>query len=90
MKRVKIRIEGKVQGVFYRASTKAKATELKLRGWVKNLPGGGVELEAQGEEYSLRKLKDWCHGGPETARVTQVICEEILPIQGETAFIIKY
>jgi acylphosphatase len=81
---------GKVQGVFFRASTKAKAKELGLSGWVRNLPDGSVELEAQGQSPKLRKLEEWCHEGPRIAEVSQVACEEIDTIAKEGDFRVKH
>ena len=65
-------VSGKVQGVFYRAHTQAKARELGLTGWVRNLPDGRVEILAEGEEEKLKALKEWCHEGPPLAVVTDV------------------
>lgn len=86
MKRVRIRVFGKVQGVFYRASTKAKAKELGLSGWVKNLPDGSVELEAQGTAPNLSKLESWCRQGPTVAEVDQIDSQEIDLIKHEGEF----
>lgn len=65
-------ITGKVQGVFYRASTQEQAQRLNLRGWVMNLPDGGVEVEAEGTKLSLESLVEWCKQGPPDARVDHV------------------
>ena len=64
---------GRVQGVFYRASTKRKADELGLTGWVRNLPNGDVEVMAYGEKEELEALYQWCKHGPPMASVIQVI-----------------
>ena len=65
-------IRGKVQGVFFRASTKEKAVELGLRGYVKNMPNGDVFLEAVGDRSALDKLVLWARKGPLLARVASV------------------
>lgn len=67
-----IRVSGKVQGVFFRASTRAEAQRLGLRGWVRNEPDGTVRIEAEGDEASLNRLVAWCHQGPKQARVADV------------------
>lgn len=69
VKRVTIKIRGKVQGVFFRESTKDKARELGLAGKVQNQPDGSVYVDAEGEEDELQELIDWCQHGPSTARV---------------------
>lgn len=65
-------VDGRVQGVYYRASTQAQAQALGLRGWVRNLPDGRVELRAQGTRGRVEALIDWCRKGPPAARVTSV------------------
>jgi len=73
MKHYKIKVEGLVQGVWFRQSTQEKARELSLSGTVKNLPNGSVDIEAEGREEDLQKLLDWCREGPEHAAVEDVI-----------------
>lgn len=65
-------VTGKVQGVYFRASTKAKAEALGLSGWVKNLPEGQVEGVACGDRTALDELKAWLAKGPESAQVTHL------------------
>jgi acylphosphatase len=65
-------VSGKVQGVFYRASTKQKADELGVAGFVENLPEGTVYMEAEGEQRLLDELVQWCKRGPHGARVDNV------------------
>ncbi len=69
------RIRGRVQGVFFRQSTRDKARELGLGGWVKNLPNGDVELLACGNKASLDVLQAWLWQGPPAARVQDVVVE---------------
>lgn len=85
MKRLRIHVSGKVQGVFYRASTQAKAKELGLNGWVRNEEDGSVLIEAEGEELKLDKLVEWCHQGPGAAQVEAVNTEEVQP-EGASGF----
>lgn len=72
VKRVHLLISGRVQGVFFRANAKKTADLLKLKGWVKNLVTGEVELYAMGTEEQLKKLIEWSHQGPPRAHVTNV------------------
>ncbi len=71
-KRAHLWIHGYVQGVGFRQNTRQKALQLGLSGWVRNLPGGGVEVVAEGEEQVLRELIAWCHRGPTWAEVDNV------------------
>ncbi len=65
-------IEGKVQGVFYRASAKEKADLLGLSGYVRNLNNGSVEVIAEGKHEDINQLIEWCWTGPTNARVTDI------------------
>ncbi len=64
MKRVHIIISGYVQGVFFRHNTKVKARNLGLRGFVRNVSNGDVEVVAEGNEKELNELIDFCRRGP--------------------------
>lgn len=72
MKRVRLRVEGRVQGVWYRQSTANEANRLGLAGWVRNLPDGSVEAAVEGEEDKVEALSAWCASGPPFARVTNI------------------
>jgi len=74
---VSIIVEGLVQGVFYRQSTKAKAVESGITGEIKNSPDGTVRIIATGTEAQLDQLVKWCNKGPERAIVTDVKVEKI-------------
>ncbi|MBR9921900.1 MAG: acylphosphatase [Bacteroidetes bacterium] len=87
-KRYRITITGRVQGVYYRASTQRQAQSLNLSGWVRNKADGSVEAEAQGPEPQLLALLKWCEKGPEFARVDAVTHAEI-SLQEEDGFVIK-
>ena len=65
-------IQGRVQGVWFRDSTRREATRLGLYGWVKNRFDGDVELVAEGPREQVQELVQWCHHGPPVARVTKV------------------
>jgi acylphosphatase len=76
MKHLDIIVKGKVQGVSYRAATKAVADQLGIRGTIKNGPEGDVVIEAEGEPAMLEMFLDWCHEGPQDAEVTTVESNE--------------
>jgi len=65
-------ISGRVQGVWYRGSTKQQADDLGLTGWVRNCESGQVEVVAEGADVAIDKLISWCRTGPSMARVTDV------------------
>jgi acylphosphatase len=68
-------VSGRVQGVFFRASVEGWAEQLHLTGWVRNLPGGVVEVKAEGEKLGLEKLVGYLKKGPPAARVDNVKVE---------------
>lgn len=72
MKHLDITVKGKVQGVFYRASTKAVADQLGVRGTIKNMPNGDVFIEAEADQPTLEMFLDWCHEGPEDAKIQSI------------------
>ena len=67
-----ILVRGRVQGVWFRASTQAEALRRSLTGWVRNLQDGRVEAWAEGDKAELRLWLDWCRQGPELASVTEL------------------
>lgn len=67
-----LRIRGRVQGVFFRASMVDEATRLGVHGWVRNRGDGSVEALAQGAPPAVQALIDWAHRGPAQARVDSV------------------
>lgn len=71
-RRVTLRIQGKVQGVFFRESARAEATRLGLTGWVRNRSDGAVEAVVEGPPAMLEEFIRWCHRGPTQARVSGV------------------
>jgi acylphosphatase len=70
--RIKVHVEGVVQGVFYRHGTRQKAKELGVNGWVRNMPDGSVECLVEGDQESVEALISWCQHGPLGARVDRV------------------
>ena len=85
MKRVRVVVTGRVQGVFYRATCASLAREAGLAGSVRNLPGGGVEAVFEGSDEGVERLVAWCGRGPDRARVEAVEVTSEPPL-GETAF----
>jgi acylphosphatase len=70
-------VSGRVQGVWFRATTRDQAKELGLTGWVRNLPSGEVEVLACGSKESLKQLQQWLHQGPKMAKVETVEAKEV-------------
>ena len=76
MARKRITVKGKVQGVFFRASTQQTARRLGIKGWVRNLLNGDVEILAVGDNAGLEAFISWCRKGPEMAHVEKIIVLE--------------
>ena len=72
MKCVHLIVSGRVQGVFFRANTSKKANEMGLKGYVKNMPDGNVEVVAQGSEEKVGELIAFLKKGPGLAKVEEV------------------
>lgn len=68
-----IKVSGKVQGVFFRASTKDQADTLGIHGFVRNEPDGSVYIEAEADAPAMDRFIAWCKQGPRMARVDR--CE---------------
>lgn len=86
MKRCRFVVTGRVQGVGFRAATRAKAEQLGLVGFAGNRPDGAVVGEAQGEEPELATLRVWLASGPRLARVLGVEWSEVAPLDGDAGF----
>lgn len=67
--RAEVRITGRVQGVWFRQSTKQIAEKYAVNGWCRNKSDNSVEAVFEGDESSVRAVVDWCRYGPELARV---------------------
>ena len=70
--RLRLLVHGRVQGVFFRQAAAEEARSLGLRGWVRNLPNGDVEIVAEGPRRELKIIAAWANQGPRLARVTGV------------------
>jgi acylphosphatase len=74
---VHVRVSGRVQGVYYRAYTKSQANELGIKGWVRNIPGGGVEAILEGEREKVGELLGLMKAGPAGAMVSGLQISEL-------------
>lgn len=72
IKKLRILVSGSVQGVWYRASAREKASETGLKGWAKNLSDGRVELLVVGSDEKVDEFVRWCGEGPPAAEVSHV------------------
>lgn len=72
MRAIDIIVTGKVQGVYFRASTKNRAIDLGLNGWCRNQKDGTVFIHVEGEDDQLQELVKWCHQGPPGSQVLGV------------------
>jgi acylphosphatase len=90
MTRVHVIVQGRVQGVYFRASARDRARQLSLRGWVRNRADGSVELLAEGDKARLEQLVVWCHGGPPGAVVTDIDVEWQEATGEFTGFVVRY
>lgn len=89
-KRVRIRIEGLVQGVFFRAYTQEEAQKIGLSGWVRNLPDGSVEAVVEGKTSLVDQMIQWFHKGSPSSQVTRVDVNKEEPLGEKNDFIIRY
>lgn len=81
--RIHVNISGRVQGVFFRDSTREKARELGVNGWVRNARDGRVEAVFEGDEDKVSKMLEWCHEGPASAKVDSVEVSKEEPLDEE-------
>jgi len=71
-KHIDIRITGKVQGVSFRATTKAVADQMGIRGMIRNEKDGTLYMEAEGDDILLEVFVEWCNEGPDRAKIENV------------------
>lgn len=88
-KQIKMRVEGKVQGVFFRKFTKDTADQLGVAGKVRNENDGSVYIEASGEQDPVDELVAACHRGPQNARVTAINVEPLEVEYPGSGFVIE-
>jgi acylphosphatase len=76
---VHVKIMGLVHGVSFRSSMARLASDLGVRGWVRNLPDGTVEAFLEGDERKVQRVVDWARFGPPRARVDKLEVEQATP-----------
>lgn len=89
MRRVRVKISGRVQGVFFRASCADQADGLGLSGWVRNASDGGVEAVFEGGDAEIEAMLAWCRTGPRHANVERLEVSEEAPTGGEGFRIVR-
>ncbi|HPJ94598.1 MAG TPA: acylphosphatase [Deltaproteobacteria bacterium] len=90
MKALHLTIHGRVQGVWFRATTREMAQKYRIMGWVRNTTDGSVEAHIQGEESAVDKMLSWCRQGPPGARVDDVDVRDVDLMDDYKAFNIRY
>lgn len=88
--RTRVTVDGRVQGVFFRDSTRQMACALGLAGWVRNLPDGRVEAVFEGDAESVAQAAAWMRRGPNRAVVTSVAETAEEPVEGLLGFDVRY
>jgi acylphosphatase len=83
--RAHVVVSGRVQGVFFRAETRNRASSLRLGGWVRNRRDGTVEAVFEGDRDRVESMVDWCRRGPAYAEVENVDVSWEEP-RGEASF----
>jgi acylphosphatase len=86
--RIRVRVRGRVQGVFFREEARRRAESLGVAGWIRNLPDGSVEAVFEGEEERVQSMVGWCRRGPGGARVESAEAEQESPT-GERGFEVR-
>lgn len=89
MKRLKIKVYGRVQGVSFRFQARTMARYLGVKGFVRNMNDGSVYIEAEAESQTLGYFVSWCRKGPDFARVDRIETEEI-PLQSDKSFDVRF
>jgi acylphosphatase len=87
--RARVHVSGRVQGVFFRDSTRQKAQELGLHGYVKNTAEGDVEALFEGPKGSVDEMVRWCEEGPQHASVENVSADYEAPGDDLTGFVVR-
>jgi acylphosphatase len=88
VKRVRVLVRGRVQGVFFRAEARERARSLGVAGWIRNTGDGSVEAVFEGPDEQVDSLVEWCRRGPAGARVDEVEAVPEEPV-GEIGFQVR-
>ena len=88
MKRVRVFVSGRVQGVWFRGACQEQARALGVTGWVRNAYDGRVEAVFEGPDAAVDRMVAWCHEGPRHAQVTRVEAQVEAPT-GESGFHVR-
>ena len=86
---LRVRVTGRVQGVFFRAWTQEKAAALGVRGWVRNAADGSVEAHLEGDKSAVRELIELLNDGPPSAQVSKVEVQ-VSDADGADRFEVRY
>jgi acylphosphatase len=89
MKRVRILIEGRLQGMNFRYHTQQQAQKLGLAGFVRNLSDGRIEIDAQGDDESVEEMLAWCQEGPQNAQLKSILFRYDEPNEHLTDFTVR-
>jgi acylphosphatase len=90
IRRVRLIISGRVQGVGFRASATVAAVRIGVVGWVANRTDGRVQIDAQGTQEQIAEFLAWCRTGPRWARVDSVDSEDVAPGDDAQVFTIRH
>lgn len=85
-----VRVSGRVQGVWFRASTKQKAEQLGVTGWIRNTSDGCIEAIFEGNKNMVKEMVDWCNHGPPQAKVENIEIKNQPVTNAFDGFAIKY
>ena len=85
-----VRVSGRVQGVWFRASTKQKAEQLGVTGWIRNTSDGCIEAIFEGNKNMVKEMVDWCNHGPPHAKVENIEIKNQPVTNAFDGFAIKY
>lgn len=86
IRRISLRVSGRVQGVNFRHLTRLLALQRKLVGWIRNEPDGTVLMEVEGERSELQHLYDWVLGSPANTKVEDCKMDWLTPKFDENTF----